>query len=98
MAGDIFKMLNHRLLRRLLVVAPDGVQDAAVAFERDPRPLDGSEQPRLRVLQQVVDDLHYSLHDGVVRRPREEVVELRVLLRTRLTVGRMLFLSAYDVF
>src|SRR5215211_668219 len=96
--GDVFEVLYHRLLRRLLVVAADRLLDATVAFEGDLRALDGPEMPRLRVLEQVVDDLHNPLYDCIMRCPRQEVVELRVLLRAGLASLRALFLPAYDVF
>src|SRR5215203_34901 len=57
-AGDGFEVLGHRQLRRRLIVAHNGLEDAPVAFEGDLRPLDRPEQPRLRVLEQPVDDLH----------------------------------------
>src|SRR5215211_8798539 len=95
--SDVFEVLYHRLVRRLLVVAPDGFQDAAIALERDLRPLDGSEMPRLRVLEQVVDDLHDPLYDCIMRCSGQEVVKLRVLLRAGLASLRALFLPVYDV-
>src|SRR5215216_1742767 len=96
--GDVFEVLYHRLLRRLLVMAPDGVQDAAVALKGDLRALHGSEMPCWRVLEQVVDDLHDTLYDCIMRCLSQEFVELRVLFRAGLASTRALFLPAYDVF
>src|SRR5215213_164906 len=90
-------MLLHSLLCGSLIATPDGLQDAAVAFERILRPLGGPEPPRMLVLEQVIDHLHHPYHHRVVGRARQKPMELRVLLRSRLTIRCALFLPAYDV-
>src|SRR5918994_5557181 len=97
-AGDGFEVLGNRQLRRRLIVAHNGLEDAPVAFEGDLRPLDRPEQPRLRVLEQPVDDLHDALDDRIVRGASQEVVELGIFFRAGEAFRHALFLPAYDVF